>query len=283
VPVEISSTPGGAGLGNVEYEMFRQLICRRFGIDYAPNKRDLLASRLAQRLEVLGLRSYVDYYRSLRYGDENEWDALAEVLTNHETYFFRQSRQFEALAEVVAGMRRAGRHPVRALSAGCSTGEEAFSMAAVLAEVPGMPASGFEVVGVDISTRCIDSARRAEYHERSFRSEESRPGAWPLERHFERSGTRYRVRTHLRERVQFERRNLAAPAGLGLGCFDVVFCRNVLIYVDEGSMERMLGNLRSSMQLGSCLFLGHSESLLARSTVFRPVRVREQFAYVVAT
>ena len=263
----------------LEYELLRGVIRQSFGIDYPPNKRELLRVRLEGRLRALGVRRFADYYRLLRYAQpgQNEWQALAECITNNETYFFRESHHFAQLADIAAS-RRGG--PIRALSAGCSSGEETYSMAAVLdASAAGV---GFEVCGVDVSAAKIAEASAGRYPERSFRRDEGPPSNVALDRVvFPEPTGNWAVRPALRAHTRFQRANLVDEEQVSrLGLFDVVFCRNVLIYAHEQSIPRFLRGLEALVRPGGHLFLGHSESLLGRHTLFRTERVGSGFVYV---
>jgi chemotaxis protein methyltransferase CheR len=269
-------------LPTMEYELLRGVIRDTFGIDYPPNKRELMRVRLEERLRTLGVRRFSDYYRLLRYAPpgQPEWQELADCITNNETYFFREHHQFLQLAEIArrtAGERGA---PLRVLSAGCSSGEEAYSLSATLESGP--TPRGFEVWGVDLSAAKVAEASVGRYGERSFRPDETPPPNVEVERWFAReAGGSWCVRPALRMRVRFQRANLVEPQQVArLGAFDVVFCRNVLIYGHELSTPRFLRALEQLVKPGGHLFVGQAESLLGHRSLFRPERVGAGFAYV---
>jgi chemotaxis protein methyltransferase CheR len=265
----------------LEYELLRGKIRDVFGIDYPPNKRELLRVRLEGRLRALGLRRYSDYYRLLRYAPagQPEWLELADCVTNNETYFFRERHQFLQLADLAKRARAERGGPLRVLSAGCSSGEEAYSIAATLAACS--PPNGFEVVGVDVSAAKLAEATAGRYSDRSFRSDETPPPGVDLERCLAREASgSWVVRPALRSRARFERANLVEPQQVArLGAFDVVFCRNVLIYGHEDSVPRFLRSLEQLVRADGHLFLGQAESLLGHRSLFRPQRLGEGFAY----
>lgn len=273
----LSRARRAGALTSSEYELFRTVIGRHFGLDYPPSRRQALAARLERRMSAHGLRTFSDYYRLLRYGNGEEWRFLAEVVTNNETYFFRESAQFDELIGLLPTLAER-RAPLRVLSAGCSSGEEAFSLAAVLAAHAELLPHGFEVCGVDISARCVAEARSGRYSDRSFRLDRPKPTG--VERFFSRSEGTWSVKPGLRARVRFHIGNLVDPGGLRLGEFDVIFCRNVLIYVRDDDIRRFLRTLALSLRPRGYLFLGQSESLLGRVTPFAAVRLGSQFAYV---
>jgi chemotaxis protein methyltransferase CheR len=265
-----------------EYELLRAMIRDVFGVDYPPNKRELLRVRLESRLRALGVRRYADYYRLLRYAPpgQPEWQELADCITNNETYFFREHQQFAQLGEIARRSVAERIATVRVLSAGCSSGEEAYSLGATLAAC--LPPSGFDVVGVDVSAAKLAEASLGRYSNRSFRADEGPPPGVDLEHTLasEQSGA-WVVRPSLRARVRFEKANLVEPQHVArLGSFDVVFCRNVLIYGHDASIPRFLRALEQLVRPGGHLFLGQTESLLGRRSLFRPERVGAGFAYV---
>ena len=267
----------------LEYELFRRLIRDAFGLDYPPSKRELLRGRLEGRVRANGLRRYGDYYRMLTYeapGSE-EWRRFAEVITNNETYFFREGKQLAAVAQILPSGPQARTGPVRALSAGCSSGEEAYGLAMVLASLLGRHGR-FEVRGLDLSEAKLAEARLARYQARSFREGEPAPlGLDPNEYLSCEADGSYSVRPFLRERVSFERANLAHADSVGVhGEFDVVFCRNVLIYAEEDALARFFSSLALLVKAGGYLFLGHSDGLEGAASKFRLTRVGDLFAYV---
>jgi chemotaxis protein methyltransferase CheR len=266
----------------MEYELLRGVIRDTFGIDYPPNKRELMRVRLEERLRTLGVRRFSDYYRLLRYAPpgQPEWQQLADCITNNETYFFREHQQFVQLAEIARRTAVQRGAPLRVLSAGCSSGEEAYSMAATL-ESGSLP-SGYEVSGVDLNAARLAEAKTGRYGERSFRRDETPPPNVDLERWLAREANGSRlVRPALRARVRFQRANLVDEQQVaGLGAFDVVFCRNVLIYGHELSVPRFLRGLEQLVKPSGYLFVGQAESLLGHRSVFRPERVGGGFAYL---
>jgi chemotaxis protein methyltransferase CheR len=266
----------------LEYELLRGMIRDLLGIDYPPNKRELMRVRLEGRLRALGVRRFSDYYRLLRYAPagQPEWLALADCVTNNETYFFREHLQFVQLTEIATHRGTERTAPLRVLSAGCSSGEEAYSLGATLAAC--LPPTAFDVLGVDVSAAKLAEASVGRYGDRSFRADESPPPGVDLDRFLAREPNGgWMVRPGLRGRIRFERLNLVEPQQVArLGTFDVVFCRNVLIYGHEASVPRFLRALEQLVRPGGHLFLGHAESLLGRRSLFRPERVGGGFAYV---
>lgn len=262
-----------------EYRLLRELIRSRIGLDFGPSRRDILASRLSRRLSALSLRSYLEYYRYLLYARrdqrEREFSELADVLANHETYFFREAYQFELLYKVAWGSLPWHGPNVRILSAGCSTGEEAYSllMAAREGSVEPLP----ELVGIDLCAATVEAAKRSIYRQNSFRS--TLP--FPRERYFvEREPNLFEVKPTLKAAAHFQQANLLDAVELeSLGLFDVIFCRNVLIYFDDAALTRVARNFHRILRPGGYLFLGHSESFLGRGLPFEALRLGHHIAY----
>ncbi len=268
-------------LADLDYELLRRAILDRLGLDFPPHKRDLLRLRLAARLRVHGMRKFTEYYRLLKFeGSDDEWMAVANAVTNNETYFFRERHQFEQLGALAPTLTQRG-DVLRVLSAGCSSGEEAYSLAMVLGNVLG-GRRPFQVMGVDVSTAKLDQGRRAVYSPRSMRDNHAPPCGVDTGAHLEVEGDgSLKASRALQSQVTFRWTNLADPTLAGtLGSFDIVFCRNVLIYADESSMGRFHRSLEQLTSPGGHLFLGHAESLLGTQASFEPVRLGEHFAYV---
>jgi chemotaxis protein methyltransferase CheR len=253
------------------FRLLRDLVHEGIGVTVPEERSALLASRLAPRLAATGCRDFMEYYRLLRYGGDGELDEAIDAVVNNETYFYRETVQLEVLVQLVAGTSRA----VRILSAGCSTGEEAYTLAMMLHDA-GVPAPAVNVVALDVSARAIRTSREAAYGEHSFRGVED----GVRERFFDLEAARWRVREDIRRRVTFVKANLLDTAVPGtLGGFDAVLCRNVTIYFDEAAKERAIANLYELVVPGGLLLLGHSESLYKQQHGFDMVRLGRAIGY----
>ena len=270
---------------DLEYEMFRRLINEQFGLDYPAHKRDVLAHRIRRQMVRAKVESIADYYKLLRATSNmssDVWRGFADAITNNETYFFRERHHFEHVASLLPAIRSRGDGTVRALSAGCSSGEEAYSMAMVIDTED--TRGRFEVCGVDISSTKINEAKAGRYKDRKFEADEAPPANVQFERYFERDAGDWLVKDELRSRVDFQRLNLADSGAMGaLGGFDIVFCRNVLIYAHEQSFGRFVDSLRSVLRPGGYLFVGQCESLFGRTQALDSVRMGNQFVYTRAS
>jgi chemotaxis protein methyltransferase CheR len=250
-------------LSDHEFALFQALIQREAGIFLSPVKKPLLVGRLGRRVRDLGLPSFGAYYRRLKEDPQERIDMLDRVSTN-KTHFFREPAQFtflehQALPALAAAAR--GRR-LRAWSAGCSSGEEAYSLAAVLlAHLPPEARCEVEIVGTDISTRVLERARAAVWPlAKSLEVPQAYLRAFFLKGHGSQEGL-MKAGPALRHAVHFERRNLVEPDQAPPGPFDLIFCRNVLIYFDAATKAQVLESLLGRLAPEGYLFLGHAESL----------------------
>lgn len=261
---------GGAPLPDDVYRLLADMIRARSGIDFTESNRFLLESRVQQRVEELRVENPRVYLQRLRYaGDDTEFDHLLDRVTNPETYFFREAEQLAAFSEDLLPEWEDA-PPTGALriwSAGCASGEEPFTVAMLLEEKGFFAKHSVEIFGSDISVASLARARAGIFRENAFRqTSDERRG-----RFFDAEGPgRFRIREEIRNRVSFGRLNLIEPARLAaLPRFHVIFCRNVLIYLDEPSKRSVVASLYERLLPGGHLFLGRVESLVAFSTGFR--------------
>jgi chemotaxis protein methyltransferase CheR len=257
-----------------EFRLFQKLVYERAGIHLAPTKRALLNGRLARRVRELGLRTFAAYYDYVCQAGETETIELFDRITTNETAFFREPRHFRLLADVVFPALREGRsatHGVRLWSAGCSTGEEPYSLAMVAAEA--FPAGwNIEIVASDLSSRVLRQAgsavwpiSRAEQVPKHLLKKYMLRGVGPNE------GTIKAV-PEIRSMIRFVRVNLHQPGGADIsGQFDIIFCRNVLIYFDQQSKTRVVERLLEHLSPGGYLFVGHAESMAGVTDCLRNV------------
>ncbi|MGE8500367.1 MAG: CheR family methyltransferase [Pseudomonas sp.] len=244
-------------LSDNEFEQFRRMIHEIAGISLSEAKKPLVAGRLNKRLREYGMHSYGDYFQLLL-KDKRELQNSVDLLTTNETYFFREPKHFEFLRERLAQELRAVPHPLRVWCGACSSGEEPYTLAMVLAE--GLGDRRWEVLASDISLRILDEARSATY---TLAEAENIPSAL-LRKHCLKgvgaNSGRFMVDPALGKRVQFRQINLNVPLP-DVGMFDVIFLRNVMIYFDMDTkrqvVQRMLGHLRP----GGYFIISHSESL----------------------
>jgi len=274
--------PGrGPVMTEEEFRLLRDQIHRHCGIWFRDDLRYLLERRLAPRLQVHGLDSFTDYHRYLRFDPRGlgEIDEATDLLTTNETYFHREPRQLRAFErEILPALAaaRAGEKRLRILSAGCSTGEEPYTIALLLKASGLFEGWEVEVVGLDISRRCLAVARAGAYGDHAFRSAEGDS----LRRWFHLRDGKWVVDDAIRRLVRFTAGNLLDDRGLGgVGRVDAVFCRNVMIYFDQAARREALRRLHERLRHGGWLLLGHSESLLNLSADFELVHLRDDLVY----
>ncbi|EYF00349.1 CheR family methyltransferase [Chondromyces apiculatus] len=264
-----------------EFRLLRELFNQHCGLQFGPESRLSVERRLRERLAVLGHRSFGEYHQYLRHHPRGraELDEALDAVTVNETYFFREDYQLRALrSEIVPMLVKAGgaRNRLSIWSAGCSTGEEVYSIAMVAHEAGLTASREVRVFGSDISRRCIAAARRGVYGSSSFR-------AIPPEmrRHYfhERADGAHVV-DEIRAMCQFGRLNLLdGSSARVVSGVDIIFCRNVLIYFDEPSRIKVINSFHERLLPGGFLLLGHSESLLNVPTKFELVHLREDLVY----
>ncbi|RME67145.1 MAG: protein-glutamate O-methyltransferase CheR [Nitrospirae bacterium] len=248
------------------FRLLRDLINQYSGLYFDDSYREIFQHRLQRRLSVHKLGSFMDYYRFLLYDPRRhqEMETLMDILTVNETYFFREVSQFEVLVKEIIPEILDNTRPgktLRMLSAGCSTGEEPYTMAIFCFEYGILQRTNLEIIGIDISKRVLSRARSGIYTENSFRATDKRY----LEKYFiPLDNHQFRIDEKLKKVVTFYHGNLLDSVRLGLfSPVDIVFCRNVLIYFDMRSRKRVINNLYRVLRPGGYLFLGHSESLLS--------------------
>jgi chemotaxis protein methyltransferase CheR len=268
-------------LGEEEFRLLRELVHAHCGIWFRDESSYLVERRLAPRLEALGLRTFAEYHRFLRFdpGRGAELDEAVDVLTTNETYFYREPLQLEALAREilpVLAQARARDRRLRLVSAGCSTGEEVYTLAVLVKGSRLFEGWDVQIVGCDISRRCVAQARAGAYGEHAFRTSESEP----MRRWFHLRGGKWCVDDALRRMVRFERENLLDPRALAsVGRADVLLCRNVMIYFDVSARKRVLRTFHEKLRDGGWLLVGHSESLFNLTADFEMVHLSSDLVY----
>jgi chemotaxis protein methyltransferase CheR len=255
-----------ARLSDREFTDFQRLIREAAGISMAPTKKALVAGRLAKRLKQHRLESYSEYFRLVE-TQHDERQIAVDLLTTNETYFFREPKHFDFLRDRVLPQHPRER-ALRVWSAACSSGEEPYSVAMLLAEHFGE--RSWEIVASDISTRVLDKARRGVYAMDGVRGMTTEL----MHRHcLKGTGTQegcFAIDPALRRRVSFAQINLNAPLP-DVGEFDVILLRNVMIYFDAPTKREVVARLQAKLRRGGHLFVGHSESLSGLADGFQSV------------
>lgn len=256
-------------LSDREFQLFQKLFDARIGLHLASHKKLLLSGRLGRRVQALNLPSFRAYHDLLESGDDPaELQTAIDLITTHETFFFREAHHFDLLRRMVVPGHEPGR-PLRVWSAACSTGEEPYSIAMVLHDAMGP--GGWELVASDVSQGTLAKAAAGLYKMERI---EGIPKEY-LRAYCLRGKDQYEgmmlVGSPLREKVGFRQANLTAlPADLGM--FDVVFLRNVIIYFDGPTKSQVLEAICDHLRPGGWLMLGHSESLAGYELPLEQVR-----------
>jgi chemotaxis protein methyltransferase CheR len=264
-----------------EFRLIRDLINSYCGMFFEPDAKYIVQRRLSPRLDALGLADYTDYYRYLRYAPERtkEYEEIVEKLTTNETYFFRERYQLDAFQYEILPIIHATQPRGKKLhvwSAGCATGEEAYTIAMLVLETGLFHGWEVQVFGNDISRKVLQTARRGLYGRSSFRQTEERF----LRRYFRPVDGKYQIKDEIKSMVAFGQLNLLEDQTLGvLGVVDVVFCRNVLIYFDIDSRRRVIATFHRKLATGGHLLLGHTESLIHLSTAFELLHLKNDMVY----
>ncbi len=253
-----------------EFVALRDSIRERFGIYYDDTKQFLLQSRLQTRLLKNRCESFASYQRFLTISPqrEEEWDELASVLSNNETYFFRERAQLDVLAgECLDEALRSG-GKLRVWSSACSSGEEPYTIGMTLLETRRIAPSSLAIRASDISPRALERARTGFYRELSFRATPPEMVA----KYFKPFEGGFFVADEVKRMVEFFRINLLDHnAVAGVGIHDAVFCRNVLIYFDKPTQKRVVEAFAKALRPGGFLFLGHAESIMRLTDLYEPV------------
>lgn len=261
-----------------EFKLFRDLIHKATGIALGESKHALVSSRLARRLRHHGLLTYTEYYELVRLQglDSEEFRLLINCITTNKTSFFRESYHFDHLRTIAArkaeSLKTKDSSLLNVWSAACSTGEEAYSIAITLCEAMGSLAHQYvKILATDIDTNVLEHGRQGIYSEDSLDDVPVKlRSKYFLKGTREYSG-RIMVKPECRKLASFERLNFVENPWPVSGRFDVIFCRNVLIYFDQHTQERVVRKLAGFLKPDGLLFVGHSENFHSLNDVLAPV------------
>lgn len=264
-----------------EARLIQEIIHQYCGLSHGLDSTFFLERRLSPRLEALGLSSYREYYHYLRYDPSGprELEDVVERITTHETYLFREQYQLDAFRlEVLPELseRLARRKRLLVWSAGCSTGEEVYTLAIILRDHARLMGWSARVVGSDISRQVIAHARRGCYGASSFRTTDDHD----RRKYFREQDGKHYIRDDIRALCSFGQLNLLQTERYDvLGTCDVIFCRNVLMYLSPDARQRIVEAFYDVLAPGGYLLLGHSESLLNVTTRFDLVHLTKDLVY----
>lgn len=271
-----------AELTSEHLRLLRDVLQSACGFVLRDDLKFIAERRLAPRLEALGLRDFGAYQRYLRFdaGGKAELEVAIDLLLPRETYFFREPVQLAAFADELVPRLADESQAARRLhvwSAGCSSGEEPYTLAMLLADHPALAGWELDVLGTDLSQKALSTARHAEYGPNALRSTSPQQ----LSRYFEPlEAGRVRVKPDYRAHVRFGWLNLLDLAGTNLlPRMDVIFCRNVLMYFDVETRRRVVHAFSDRLREGGYLLLGHSENLFTLTTRFELLQLSGDLVY----
>lgn len=264
------------------FRLLRDFIKNHCGLYFDDGAKFLLEKRLSRRVENYRLKKFEDYYHLLMYDKkrDEELSSVIDILTVNETYFFRELPQLKAFSdEIIPEIceRKKNRKRLRIWSAGCSTGEESYTLAILILEKNLMPEWEIEILGSDINQRVLHAARRGIYKKSSFRSTED----YYIKKYFtDEGGGNYRMIDPVRGLVNFSLLNLMDPFKVRfVGEMDVILCRNVIIYFDLETKKKVINSFYDRLSEEGYLLLGHSESLMNISTAFVLRHLKNDLVY----
>jgi len=268
-------------ISDEDFQKFREFFYRKTGIQFEATKRYFVDKRLIERIEATDSASFRSYFTQLRFQvSGEEIQQLTNLMTVNETYFFRESYQFDCLVnsilpEITARKKEDG--PIRIWIIPSSSGEEAYSIAIYLLERwAGINDFDIEIISSDIDTHILGHARKGLY---SVRSVQELPKSY-LAKYFARVGEQYQISDDLRAAVEFTRVNLSERADTrAYRNFDVIFCRNLLIYFDDVSRKSAAETCYDALNPGGFILLGHSESMSRISSLYKVRKFPEAIIY----
>jgi chemotaxis protein methyltransferase CheR len=249
------------------FQALRDLLHQHAGIALSPSKLTMVQSRLARRLRKLGLASYEEYLDVLKDPSSDEWTEFINALTTNLTSFFREGHHFTRLVELLRPGCERGKK-IRVWSAGCSTGEEPYTLAMTLEKAFG-PRASIQILASDLDTAVLEKAASGIY---ALERLESMPLSWKQFGFLKGTGANQgsvQVRPELRARVSFQQMNLRDATWPIEGPFEAIFCRNVMIYFDKATQRNLLARYHRLLAPDGLLFVGHSESLLDNTSGFQ--------------
>ena len=253
-------------LSDADFELYRALIYKESGIHFTATNRSILESRLKERLREKGIDSVKTYFGDIS-RDQGELKGFLDSITTNLTRFFRNQPQFDALEKYVVPelMKIKTDKTIRIWSAGCSTGEEPYTIAMLLSTI--LPSSWkYEIVASDLSLKCLMEAKKGFYAESKI---VGIPDNY-LARYFDKVEGGFQIHADVMSKIRFDYHNLNNDSGQRN--LDVIFCRNVIIYFDEIAQTKVINRFYDAMSSKSFLFIGHSESLFGMDTKFEFVK-----------
>lgn len=265
------ATLGSIKIKDDEFVELKDIIYKHSAIALADTKKYLVENRLSKRLHELNFKTFKDYIYYLKYGNDKakELEIMTNLVTINETYFLREKNQMDNMVNIVLPkMIQSGKKNIRIWSAACSTGEEPYSIAILLNEAGMYNKTNIEICATDINTEVVEFAKKGVYRTISFRGAHEHI----QKKYFTQKENYYTISDEIKKRVRFNTGNLISPTiGIHMGKFDIIFCRNVLIYFDKETKMKVVDMFYRNLNVPGYLYLGHSESLARLSEEFKVV------------
>lgn len=256
---------------DIQYEKYRTLIYQNFGIHFPPTKREIVVTKVDKLMRKYNLTSYDEYYQLLTKGNGEYWAEFSDEITVHQTNFFRENNHFEFIRTrlrfiLETNPRILENNEIRVWSAGCSTGEEPYTLAMVLREW--LPTEvNIRILATDVSGRSVATAQRGVYPATIKKDMDP----YFLMEYFHHDGEHYQVKPEIKELITFRLFNLMDPFPFK-NTFDIIFCRNVMIYFDAQVQQELVKKFHDYLCRGGLLFIGHSESLINKQFSFKYIQ-----------
>lgn len=266
-----------------DFVTIRDFIHERSGIYFAENKKYIIENRLSKRMGELGIKNYKDYFYQMKYDiSQKEFNTLMNLITTNETSFFRNPPQLKSFSEEVIPLlikekEQKKQKNLRIWSAGCSTGEEPYTIGIILREkIRDLNSWHMEIFANDISEQVLYTARRGIYSRSTLRSTDK----FIIEKYFINEPEGYRISDDIKKLVKFSHMNLTDNRKIKtLSNIDVIFCRNVMIYFSDEVKKNIVRQYYNCLRPGGYLYIGHSESLHGISKAFKLVYFKNALVY----
>lgn len=259
-------------LTDSEYKDICSLVYSNTGIILNEEKRKLAYSRFSRRLKELNLNTFHEYCEIVRSGDRQEMAHFANAITTNLTSFFRESHHFDRLVdEVMPVLLKKSSRKIRIWSAGCSTGEEPYSLGiSILKKYPDITNWDFKILATDLDSKVLETASRGIYKAQGLNTLDDPTIAKNWFKTGMSEGVEcVQILPQVRELIQFKKLNLMDQSWPMKGTFDVIFCRNVVIYFDQSTQQTLFSNFAKLQNNGDYLFIGHSETLKGFKTEYK--------------
>ncbi len=260
-------------MDSTTFDRIRAIVYEHSGISLKETKEAMVSARIAKRMRVLGISSHTQYLQYLEQDiNGDEITLFLDVISTNVTSFFRERQHFDYLEDILHNWISNGKSKIRIWSAAASTGEEALSIAMTIQNALAERPCDYKILATDLSTHVLSLAQQGTYDAAQM---ENVPESF-RRRFFQpcrtSSGTGYRARDELTKHIVYKRLNLSKPPFPMRGQLDIVFCRNVMIYFDEATRNRLVGEIHQKILPGGYLFTGHAESLSSLKTEFKYIQ-----------